>query len=80
MAFMLLLPFLAVYLALLALYRLYWSLIAHIPGPRLACLTGCGRPPSLSSDDVEDRNSLVAILSPTMNPVFQFHDRCKSVM
>lgn len=37
---MLLLPLLAAYLALLALYLLYWSPIAHIPGPRLAALTG----------------------------------------
>jgi hypothetical protein len=37
---MLLSPVLAIYLAVLALYRLYWSPIAHSPGPRLGALTG----------------------------------------
>ncbi|KAJ5872206.1 cytochrome P450 [Penicillium soppii] len=37
---MLLLPVLAIYLAVLALYRLDWSPIAHSPGPRLGALTG----------------------------------------
>ena len=38
----LLLPLLALaaYLVLVGIYRLYWSPIAHFPGPKLAALTG----------------------------------------